>query len=485
MTTACKLKSVSALVPLTATKDINYFTNKPYAVINVHHRDKQHITPTRTGLQPGDTVEFELPKTFDYYGRLQLQSSFLPYASPAPVVGGNVADACFVDGAGRRLIENVTICFTNKRLTSSTVPYWWAVLLNKFCRDTSYRTYNRENHLENQTQTQRNQALTNGYTFTSEIESGYQHHSRENYVMISVLSSRLNIKIKLASKYALLQGFSGDPTGMPNPWIATNGLELIVNSLHLNPHERIGELDKHEEGIFNLIRVFTVQQDVIPAGSTSYTLDLKMTSAYEVIFFIFKPTHTLREPIGANRANDPVSVLDATGAHPRYWSTVNPTPAVAGSIGYSVPVYRLNNANVNSSTAYSIPQEWEFRLQNNPIVNREKVWHNLTVDRSHHFPGSVEAPNGIICLHLSETFQHDNNAILGHMDFNTASQRQAMFYWTNGSVSSLTNTNLAPFPTGTLEASETVNDTMTVITIACGPDFVETIQGQAHAVFGI
>lgn len=489
MTTACKLKSVSALVPLTATKDINYFTNRPYAVINVHHRDKTFITPMRTGASPGGTVEFEVPKVVDYFGRIQLQTTFDPWTTPAPVTAA--ADPCFVEGAGFRLIDNIQVNYTNKRLTSSTVPYWWAVLLNMFNRDISYRAFNSENQgVSNNlasdtatgTQLTRNRWLLDGYTFLSEIESGYQHHSRENYVMISVLSSRLIFKITLAPTGALVQGFTGTPSNQPAAWI--NNQQLIMNTIHLNPHERKRELDRHEEGIFNLIRVFTVQTDVIPAASTSYTLNLNMTSAYEVVFFIFKPTHQLAQT--ALSSNDPVVAMDAVAASPKYYRTINPQPAVAGTIGYYTPSYVQNGALIASSTSYAMPTEWEFRLQNNPIVNRERTWLNLTVDRQHHFPGCVVGPNAILCLHLGETFQHDNNAILGHVDFNTASQRQAIFYWTNGSQAAITNTGAAPFPTSPAPgAAGTAGDSLTCITIACGPDFIETIQGQAHAIFGI
>lgn len=470
MTTACKLKSVSALVPLTATKDINYFSNKPYAVINVHHRDKTHITPMRAGAQPGDTVEFELPKVFDYFGRMHLQTKFNAWAAPVPRLNAN--DPCFVEGAGYRLIDNVQINFTNKRITSSVVPYWWAILLNAFNRDISYRTFNAENQGTNSgSQANRRNWLLNGYTFLSEIESGFQHHSRENYIMISVLSSRLNIKINLAPTGALVQGFSGTPTNQPNPWIANNGLTLVVESLHLNPHERKRELDRHEEGLFNLLRVFTTQTDVIPLGSTSYTLNLNMTGAYEVAFFIFKPTIQLSNTSLAT--NDPCLLMPADSVSPQ--ALALDAGAAPGS-GFR-PAYFSNNATVSSQTDYYLPDEWEFKLQNNPIVNRERTWLNLTVDRQHHFPGCVTGPNGVVVLHMSETFQHDNNAILGHIDFNTASQRQAFFYWTlPGHVSSKDNATASGID---------VNGTLSIITIACGPDFAETIQGQMHAVFGL
>jgi hypothetical protein len=100
----------------------------------------------------------------------------------------------------------------------------------------------------------------------------------------------------------------------------------------------------------------------------------------------------------------------------------------------------------------------------------------------------IMAPNAVLALTHSETFQHDNNAILGLLDYNTASKRQVKFYWTNGSYSTVA---ASPAPaaaipgSGTIGAGPVVNtvDTLSCITIACGPDFVETIKSAMHAVF--
>ena len=497
---AIKTGNVGTFNALIHTSDVNYFTNQPYAIKNLTHRERQTVPPTRFGQQHGDTVEFDVPKTVDYLGRWQLETVHGPWAGPTPAA--NPVDPCFVEGAGYRLIENVTVNFTNKRLNSANVPYWWNILLHAFCRDTSYRQYIGDNYIMSPSSTAigrdvRNFNLVNGYTFLSELETGFQHHSRENYILISCLSSRLNVKVKLAPVSAIVAGFSAAPTNKPASWIPSNGINLILNSVHINPHERKRELHKHDRGVFNLIRVFDTQLDVFPVngllGVTSATIDLKFTGNHECLFFIFKPTFQLREDAGLG--NDPTVFMPANNAKPES-SVALRTPTGAGvyaTTNYYVPTYSYNAGTYVSCTAYAMPNEWEFLFQNTPFHPRERVWHNLTTDRQHHFPGMVVAPNGVLALTHSETFQHDNNAILGLLDYNTASKRQVKFYWTNGSYSSRDVTlNLAdpvalPIPnSGTSAAGPnriTSIDTLSCITIACGPDFVETIKSAMHAVF--
>jgi hypothetical protein len=432
-------------------------------------------------------VEFDVPKTVDYLGRWQLETVHGPWAVPAPTA--DPAHPCFVDGAGYRLIENVTVNFTNKRLNSANVPYWWNILLHGFCRDTSYRTFIGENHGHGQggasvIQSTRNTWLLTGYTFLSELETGFQHHSRENYILISCLSSRLNIKVKLAPVSAIVAGFTAAPNNKPASWIPSNGLNLILNSVHINPHERKRELHKHDRGVFNLIRVFDTQVDVFNnstplLGVQSATIDLKFTGNHECLFFIFKPTYQLRED--ALTGNDPCVFMPANNAKPEFAVSLP-----AGQANYYKPA--ITAPAQNSATAYAMPNEWEFLFQNTPFHPRERTWHNLTTDRQHHFPGMIMAPNAVLALTHSETFQHDNNAILGLLDYNTASKRQVKFYWTNGSYSTVA---ASPAPaaaipgSGTIGAGPVVNtvDTLSCITIACGPDFVETIKSAMHAVF--
>lgn len=488
-----KTQNNGTFASLAHTSDVNYFTNQPYAIKNVTHRERQIVPPTRFGQQHGDIVDFDVPKTVDYLGRWQLEAVHSPWAAPAPATQAN--DPAFIDGAGYRLIDNVTVHFTNKRLNSANVPYWWNILLHTFCRDTSYRTYIGENHGSERStsgpvlQVTRNAWLTGGYTFLSELETGFQHHSRENYVLISCLSSRINIKVKLAPANAILCGFSGPPTNKPAAWIPSNGLNLILNSIHINPHERKRELHKHDRGVFNLIRVFDTQLDVFPnvsatQGVTSATIDLKFTGNHECLFFIFKPTNSLKED--ATIGNDPCAFMPANNAEPRY--SVASTAA-----NQYAPNYQHGTVQYQSATAYAIPNEWEFLFQNTPFWPRERVWHNLTTDRQHHFPGMVVAPNGVLALTHSETFQHDSNAILGVLDYNTASKRQVKFYWTNGARSTqaaspvpVVGPTVAVLPgSGAVGAGPAVTqvDTLSCISIACGPDFVETIKSAMHAVF--
>lgn len=501
---AIKTGNVGTFNALIHTSDVNYFTNQPYAIKNLTHRERQIVPPTRFGQQHGDTVEFDVPKTVDYLGRWQLETVHSAWAAPTP--NANVADPCFIEGAGYRLIENVTVNFTNKRLNSANVPYWWNILLHGFCRDTSYRTFIGENHGGNgvisANQTARNQWLRNGYTFLSELETGFQHHSRENYILISCLSSRLNIKVKLAPANAILAGFTGTPNNKPASWIPSNGINLILNAVHINPHERKRELHKHDRGVFNLIRVFDTQLDVFPVnnllGVQSATVDLKFTGNHECLFFIFKPTFQLLD--NALRGNDPAVFMPANNANPNYSvsSPANVLPNYAPA-NYYVPTQSYSGSLWHSATAYAMPNEWEFLFQNTPFHPRERVWHNLTTDRQHHFPGSILAPNAVLTLTHSETFQHDSNAILGLLDYNTASKRQVKFYWTNGSYSSIPivggpgGVATVPADTLVLPGSGTITngvpnvvtaiDTLSCITIACGPDFVETIKSAMHAVF--
>lgn len=500
---AIKTGHVGTLNALVHTSDVNYFTNQPYAIKNLTHRERQIVPPTRFGQQHGDTVEFDVPKTVDYLGRWQLETVHGAWANPAP--NTSPLDPCFIDGAGYRLIENVTVHFTNKRLNSANVPYWWNILLHGFCRDISYKTFTGSNHGSNRTlntsvggviQSVRNQWLTTGYTFLSEIETGFQHHSRENYVLISCLSSRLNIKIKLAPVNAIVAGFTGAPNNKPASWIPSNGINLILNSVHINPHERKRELHKHDRGVFNLIRVFDTQLDVFSntsatLGLQSATIDLKFTGNHECLFFIFKPTFQLRED--AREGNDPAVFMPGDNADPAY-SVSLPAATAYLPANYYVPTYKYNAANpLVSATGYAIPNEWEFLFQNTPFHPRERTWHNLTTDRQHHFPGMVMAPNGVLALTHSETFQHDNNAILGLLDYNTASKRQVKFYWTNGSYSTRAITTTVPPLAEIIPGSGTVVngapnvvtaiDTLSCITVACGPDFVETIKSAMHAVF--
>lgn len=502
---AIKTGNVGTFNALIHTSDVNYFTNQPYAIKNLTHRERQIVPPTRFGQQHGDTVEFDVPKTVDYLGRWQLETIHSAWAAPAP--RANAGDPCFIDGAGYRLIENVTVNFTNKRLNSANVPYWWNILLHGFCRDTSYRTFIGANHGIERTgtaavaQSVRAGWLTDGYTFLSELETGFQHHSRENYVLISCLSSRLNIKVKLAPANAILAGFTGTPNNKPSSWIPSNGINLILNAVHINPHERKRELHKHDRGVFNLIRVFDTQLDVFPVnnllGVQSATVDLKFTGNHECLFFIFKPTFQLLDD--AREGNDPTVFMPSNNADPAYSVTLPAT--VAGSYApanYYVPryTYSVATGTKTSATAYAMPNEWEFLFQNTPFHPRERTWHNLTTDRQHHFPGMIMAPNAVLALTHSETFQHDSNAILGLLDYNTASKRQVKFYWTNGSYSSrgidnnaITPNNADIIPGSGSTAGVLPNatvasvDTLSCITIACGPDFVETIKSAMHAVF--
>jgi len=506
---AIKTGNVGTFNALIHTSDVNYFTNQPYAIKNLTHRERQIVPPTRFGQQHGDTVEFDVPKTVDYLGRWQLETVHGPWAAPAPSTDPTFP--CFIDGAGYRLIENVTVNFTNKRLNSANVPYWWNILLHGFCRDVSYKTFIGANHGGERTpslsaagsvnQSVRNTWLVNGYTFLSELETGFQHHSRENYILISCLSSRLNIKVKLAPVSAIVAGFTGVPSNKPASWIPSNGLNLILNAVHINPHERKRELHKHDRGVFNLIRVFDTQLDVFPnttsiLGLQSATIDLKFTGNHECVFFIFKPTFQLRED--AREGNDPCVFMPADNADPAFSQTLGTAPATSyATSNYYVPRYSYGAGptTYTSATAYAIPNEWEFLFQNTPFHPRERIWHNLTTDRQHHFPGMIMAPNGVLALTHSETFQHDSNAILGLLDYNTASKRQVKFYWTNGSYSARSITGPAAIPanaslipgsgSGTGAVPNVINaiDTLSCITIACGPDFVETIKSAMHAVF--
>jgi len=475
---SCKLKSVSALTAMTATKDVNIFTNQAYSVANVHTKDKQILSAQILNKQPRDTIQFEFPKNLDYSQRLQLRTKFLPHVAspPVPIVGGNAADVCFVEDAGSRLLEHVQLNYTNKRLTSSTVPYWWSKFLRMFNKDIAYRTYTQENNLENASQIERHNALINGYTFYSEVETGMQHDSRENMLMLSVLASKLILQIKTAAPEDILAGFSGAPTSLPSPWVES--FQLIQNSYHINPGERLDELDNHEEGVYNLIRVFSVQTDVIPRTTTTrWDLELKFSGYYEIILFIFQPTCFLAG--SAAVTNDPCSVIGANAASPENSVTV---------VNRWVPSFRKNNVVVTGETAYNMPQQWGFKMQNADIVFVEDVWHNLTYDRQHHFGPSqaLEAPNGIIILPFCETFKHNDNSILGHMDFQTASQRTASFYWRidPGVGGAGTTGPTSPAATGSSVDLYSAA-TMTVTTIACGPDFLEAVGGGIHAIFNL
>jgi len=502
---ANKTQCVSTFAPLGYTSDVNYFRTQPYAIKNVTHRERQVIPPNRVGQQVGDTVEYEIPKVVDYFGRLQHEVKFngwsqaaLNALAPGKTANGN--DPQFIEGLGYRLIDNVTVNFTNKRLNSSQVPFWWTILLDAFCRDYAYNQYIGANQSVGAPNTgtvtgyTRHTQLVNGYTVLSEIETGFQHHSRENYVMISVLSSRIVVKVKLAPIQSIVQGFiSGAITigDAPQPWIPNGGCNLIVNAIHLNPNERKRELEDHDSGVFSLIRTFDTQTDVVPAGSTNFTIDLKFTGCYEVLFLIFKPTFQTLENGGYG--NDPTSFFSADAANPISSVTALPNygaplAAVAISQSYTIPTYAFTGGSGNfiSNTGYAMPSSWEFLFQNTPFFPKERCWINLTIDRQHHFPGMVKAPNAVLALLHSETFNHDNNAILGHLDYNTASKRQIKLYWETPGVTS--SAAIAGLPAGytSIVGSGTVAgapDTMTITTVACGPDFMETVQGQIHSIF--
>ena len=480
MSQSNKLKLGSTLVAMTATKDVNVLTNQPFSVINVLTKDKQIISPQILGVQNGGTVSFEWAKTCDYSQRLQLRTIYNRWAAPAPAA--NVADTCFVEDAGTRLVEHVQINYTNKRLTSSSVPFLWSKLLRWFNKDMSYRVYTDANNLENASQIERHNALINGYTFFTELETGFQHDSRENLIMLSVLGSKIIVQVKLAAVGDLVAGFTAAPNNVPAPWISA--IHMMQNCYHINPNERLDELDNHEEGVYNMIRVFSIQQDVIPQNTgTRWDLELKFSGYHEIVFFIFQPTRFL----AGNGAvtNDPCSVIGANAAHPENSVTV---------VNRWTPSFRSNNVVVSGETSYNMPQLWEFKMQNNNVVYAEDVWHNLTYDRQHQFGPcqSFEAPNGIIILPFCETFKHNDNSILGHMDFQTATQRTATFYWRidpgpGGGVpvgtTGPTTPALAPNPGVNIDPYASA--TMTVTTIACGPDFVESVGGGIHAIFNL
>lgn len=419
-----KIRSVGAQTPLNYTTNFNQFSNQPYAVANVFHRDYYDIQPSRSISAFGNLVEYDIPRDHDYWPNCTTMLITCNQATSSSAF----TDERWVEGAGYRMIENVKLAISSARLNSVVIPFEWQKIKDMIFNDDRLQNLKNENYLANRSAAYRQARFqTAGHVFKIDLETGYDH-SRECLTMICTLSNPLRVSVQLAKAEELIQ-VTGGVTTVSNLTTIINNIVFRHWVIHITMEERDTELNRTDskDGLFTLIDRFETFDVTIPANTTTQSIQLSaLNNTYEGMALIFRAVPQITD----NYIQDPV-----------FWT--GPSFVFGGN-------------------TYNFPDSFDFKIGSATMFPRMDTQYNVTEYRRHFFPFSAGGDWTPLLLWSEDPLVH--NAVLGTLDFNTGS-RTLNLYWEGSNVSSTTSI-------------------LHLRIIVWGPDYVHKQAGTSNVVFG-